>query len=454
MITNFLQKYLQKNKGYFYLISFVFIITMSVFAGCKTKIIERDTTIAPSTSTLVLIDFANTSGWAGNAVVLRGTGFGDEIAKNTVKFGNITARVIDFKGMSINGRDVYELTVVVPENAVTGKISVTANNTTATYPNDFVINTNNVYAAGLEESTKTPFPIAKYFKNGNAVKNFSDGTKEITMTKILVVGTDVYIIGKEGDTNTKYWKNGVAVRFGNNEDIINDIFVNGNDVYLVGDEMTINNSIPWYVRTVYWKNGIINDISSEFGVRANGASSIFITGNDIYIAGYGLDYRGGGNPTPIQYFKNGIGVNLDNATFNNNTAILVSGNDIYLAGAESGNGQNFIGKYWKNGVLTTFNNSLFFPTALSVVDNDIYVAGYSNQIPTQYYKNNMPFLLENSTNKSYKQAITVLNNNVYVTANSNEGANYWKNGKKMPYLGATTLTARDKTTLNAMVVTQ
>ena len=71
---------------------------------------------APS-STLAVIEFAPTSGTAGTAVTIRGTGFADTTAANRVEFAGVAAVVVS--------ASPTQLVAMVPAAAATGPIAVT-----------------------------------------------------------------------------------------------------------------------------------------------------------------------------------------------------------------------------------------------------------------------------------------------------------------------------------------
>jgi hypothetical protein len=79
----------------------------------------------------------------------------------------------------------------------------------------------------------------------------------------------------------------------------NSIFVSNNDVYIAGYEDG---------RAKYWKNG--EGIYLDEGAEA---TSIFVLGNDVYVAGYSKDVKY--VYTTAIYWKNGIAVNLTDGTY-------------------------------------------------------------------------------------------------------------------------------------------
>ena len=100
----------------------------------------------------------------------------------------------------------------------------------------------------------------------------------------------VYVAGYESNgTNNvaKYWMDSTEILLsnGNNEAKANSIFVSGNDVYIAGSDNG----------AVYWKN------NAEIRLSGSNASSIYVSGNDIYVGGSDTSSNG---PNAV-YWKNG-----------------------------------------------------------------------------------------------------------------------------------------------------
>ena len=104
---------------------------------------------------------------------------------------------------------------------------------------------------------------------------------------------------------------------------------------------------------------------------------------------------GSGAVAVAKYWKNGQAIPLTDGTrqaYAN--CISISGSDVYVAGQESANStpfyiaSNYIAKYWKNGVAVLLTNasSDAWANSITVVDNNVYVAGYENGI-AKYWKN-------------------------------------------------------------------
>jgi hypothetical protein len=150
---------------------------------------------------------------------------------------------------------------------------------------------------------------------------------------------------------------------------------------------------------------------------------------EIFVAGYEA-----GLP---KYWKNGAATTL--STTQNPAALqqgmTVVGNDVYVAGSQINANSKYIATYWKNGVsvsLTNGTNSAY-ATSIAVVGNDVYVAGFENtasSIPqAKFWKNGTATQL--STIQSNANAIVVVNGNVYVAGyelnitTSRYMAKYW-----------------------------
>ncbi len=274
----------------------------------------------------------------------------------------------------------------------------------------FVSNNNDTYVVGYYQSSSKK--VAMLWKNGVAI-SLTNGAKDAWAYGVYVVGTDVYVAGKEENpTNSTQstailWKNGVATNLtsGLTNGGVTDVFAVGSDVYVCGYEDLMGPRL--------WKNGVTtNLISAGQNFRAN---AVFVQGNDVYVVGSGID-----NITfqyKIVLWKNGVPTDITNpSTYAYATRMSISGSDVYILGYESnGVGSPYRPKYWKNGVannITTTN--LVYAYDFFILGNDVYVTGVENvAIPTtstnklaRVWKNGLPLIL-NTTHESYGQAIFV-----------------------------------------------
>ena len=270
---------------------------------------------------------------------------------------------------------------------------------------------------------------------------------------------DVYVAGYEvTDSNldvAKYWKNGTPVVLGGGTygSWATSIFVSGNDVYVAGREGSANRDIA-----KYWKNGVAVPLTD--GTTGDGyASSIFVEGNDVYVAG--TESLASGIPV---YWKNGVAVPLTDGT-NGAFAwsIFVAGGDVYVAGYEykttqTGPNQyvtNPVAKYWKNGVPTELNDGLTLGIAYSIFlsGTDVYVAGdlcatiSAGCDQATYWKNGTPVVLTTQT-QTVAASIFASGADVYVAGNDGHtGANvaeFWKDGNLTPLVTGSALSAANQ----------
>jgi len=96
----------------------------------------------------------------------------------------------------------------------------------------------------------------------------------------------------------------------------------------------------------------------------------------VYAAGHEIPTD---NNYIVKYWKNGVGVKLNDSTTNGwASSIFVSENDVYVAGVEDGYGKRITAKYWKNGVGVNLSDGKYTSGAhcIYVVDSTIYVVGY------------------------------------------------------------------------------
>lgn len=243
----------------------------------------------------------------------------------------------------------------------------------------------------------------------------------------------VYVAGGEDNaTGTKryamLWKNGQpnVLNEGPGNAVAYSVFVSGNEVFVAGSE-TNPSSGALAAQAKIWKNGIGTILNGNY------ANSVFISGNDIYVSGSNFN----GTIEEGTIWKNGVSSIVNNGTQNAYPqAIFVSGNDIYAAGYEL-NINHYQAKLWKNGVASVLGNGTQTASASSVFvsGTDVYVAGYEsngNYNIAKVWKNGIATILGDGTKNSYAKSVYVVGNDVYVAGYesriTNNVAMMWKNG--------------------------
>jgi len=211
----------------------------------------------------------------------------------------------------------------------------------------------------------------------------------------------VYVAGWEADSGANYaalWKDGNgqrlpighgAYRYG-----ANSVFVSGNDVYVAGWEEYRSSIgvITTITHAVLWKNGVYQRLSDDNNSQA---SSVFVSGSDVYVGGCEYELTG---PTTgdisATIWKNGVPQHLDGLIVR---SVYVSDGDVYAVGlyeegVVNGSSDNRA-VLWKNGVRQRLSESDSIPSSFYVSGTDVYVAGYDTvsgkQVAT-VWKNGVP----------------------------------------------------------------
>ena len=222
------------------------------------------------------------------------------------------------------------------------------------------------------------------------------------------------------------------------------------NVYVAGNDY---NATTHATNAVYWKNG--NEVVLSDPNHNAFATSIVISGKDIYVAGYEV------NDTNYvaKYWKNGVAVSLTSGAHNAlATSIAVSGADVYVSGYES-NGTKYVAKYWKNGSVTVLSDGSndAYATSVAVSGSDVYVAGYENNGDAnpyyqsqglnsgrndiaEYWKNGNLVVLTDGTEFARAFSVTTDGAFAYVAGQENIGVDpnttnigkYWKNTGQVP----------------------
>jgi hypothetical protein len=198
---------------------------------------------------------------------------------------------------------------------------------------------------------------------------------------------------------------------------------NAKDVYTAGYE---------YYSAIIEKNGtkILTSALGNTFPAATGARSIFVSGSDVYAAGYAT----GGSENKVVLWKNNTPSYLEVANGSSNgwdpylyaNSVFVSGSDVYVAGKGSGGAT-----IWKNTVATTLTptNSSGLANAVYVSGSDVYVVGENDGAAVIWKNGVMSYLSQGSEAKS----VFVSGGNVYVAGFINnvstgkDMAVVWKN---------------------------
>ena len=228
-----------------------------------------------------------------------------------------------------------------------------------------------VYIGGFEHNNQR-IGIARYWLNGEVVP-ISDGNYFTTISSMFVKDSDVYAAGYEysgNDNNYQpYFKNTVAMYWKNDVRftltdgvyvaVAQSIFVVGEDIYVAGYEKS---GIGGNNIAKYWKNGVAVDLTKRSSSAR--AISIFVVGTDVYVAGN--ERKRGEEKFSAKYWKNGQEFILSDGKSNADThSIFVLDGDVYVVGAQH-NGRNWVAKYWENGIEFTISNEQFNAVAYSV----------------------------------------------------------------------------------------
>jgi hypothetical protein len=248
---------------------------------------------------------------------------------------------------------------------------------------------------------------------------------------IYVSGNDVYVGGWDGKFPT-LWKNGVAQRFSGAPC---SVFVSGGDVYVAGYAQYPESRL-WsgsVTSATLWKNGVAQRLSD----RSSSAFSVFVSGGDVYVAGQDTQK----NPNNDEWlplssdfptlWKNGVAQVLEySGNHLTATSVFVDGGDVYVAGSD-----NNYGWLWKNGVRQHLGTSKAPATRINSVfvsSGDVYAAGKQDKKDT-LGENGVAQQLGGIDSEAY--SVFVAGGDVYV-AGYVDGTDFfwlWKNGVGQRY---------------------
>ena len=299
-----------------------------------------------------------------------------------------------------------------------------------------------IYTAGYVEvpAGGTTNQVATVWKNGIS-QSLAKTDTESSANKVLVVGNDVYVVGREyvgSKSVARLWKNGIATTL-INSNINSETFT-----------VTVSASGDVYTLIREWSN-----IGSEYKVLKNGTVvslnrtnsnnkiypyDLFVSGNDVYVTGVENDFAT--NRDKATLWKNGVPTNLQSVSNNMPTSgwkVFVSGNDVYVLGTED-RPTNDIIVLWKNGIPTSITDGTKDASvyALFVAGTDVYVTGreYNTAIFSSVSTlwTNGASIFTRTGNEYDFTSVSILNNNVYLAGEGyfNGSLGYlWKNGEQV-----------------------
>jgi hypothetical protein len=247
-------------------------------------------------------------------------------------------------------------------------------------------------------------------------------------------GPTVYTAGEWGNTTynvAAYWVNNRLVSLTDTMHVAfaRSIFVSGNDVYVAGVVGPIGNGVSNV--PVYWKNGQENPLSvANF---ATFASSIYVSNGNVYVSGEDYGYA--------VYWVNGKETRLSGAYFSSEAvSIAVDGSDVYVLGVDSLKNPCF----WKNGQPTELKGVYITAVCLAVSGGDVYVAGQqfdtlTNNRRAILWKNGVADSLSDGSADVLVSSLTIDGSDIYVCGNTAGPTGYvstvWKNGQLLPMQG-------------------
>ncbi|HMR93338.1 MAG TPA: hypothetical protein PKC69_13530 [Chitinophagaceae bacterium] len=259
-------------------------------------------------------------------------------------------------------------------------------------------------------------------------------------------GNDIYVLGWLYDVTDEknkiaYFKNDILHKMettastGGVSYQPEDIFISGNDIYIAGVKHTGSAAINGYFKNAQW-----NELKIPPGYNSLYIRAVAVADGNVHIAGTGFP-SGGSNARPV-YWKNTTGVSILSALPGYAAAsdIKVVAGKVYISGRNGGDKAC----YWTDGVRTDLPLAANMETsgaeAILVQGADVLIAGWQQDADRDeiacYWKNGQsPVIMSVPAGSSVlnvtgmaADGTDVYLSGEYYTGSSNEKACYWKNG--------------------------
>jgi hypothetical protein len=306
-----------------------------------------------------------------------------------------------------------------------------------------------IYVAGSVRELSGSFWTPCVWKNGVAEKLNFPAEQHGHAVSVFVSGSSVYAAGylmypMKSWGVPMYWKDGARVDLpvlpGDMGGVANGIRVVNGDIYVSGYRAA--DYYRYSTKTLlaipcYWKNNVLTSlpvISEDVGGLAE---SIFVSANDVYIAGSVLD--GSGDFSVPCYWKNGQRIDLGlPGTCRSAMAksLFIEGDDVYVSASGFLQSWLSVPLVWTNGTWTELSKinpaGYGWTSGLSVDGHDVHVCGGTwdeakNPTPCTWM-NNERFDLPGGPD-GYALDIQVFAGDAYVAGYTrSSGPCYWKNG--------------------------
>lgn len=221
------------------------------------------------------------------------------------------------------------------------------------------------YSIGLRNSRDYS---AVYWKNGVRISLstlYPQSIGGMLSYGIFVSKGDIYIVGEDRGHAT-IWKNNLPFTLETKSSVAKSIYISGNDIYVAGLIWKTTACCSIRMATL-WKN----NIPTSIGLGDSEAFSVFVKDNDVFVGGYDdpNPFGIGGHFQSATYWKNGNLVRLDSLNVSNVSAIAFDGKDLYAAGHTA---------LWKNKVPVFFNpGGSTYCNSIFLIDGESFVAGSS-----------------------------------------------------------------------------
>ena len=280
-------------------------------------------------------------------------------------------------------------------------------------------------------SSSTIYYIRAYATNSNGTAYGN----EVSFAALTPASLEAYVAGWESSgshTTAQLWKNGVEATLpGGSFDVqAASVFVSGTDVYVAGFED--NGNATGFAKL--WQNGTATALSTGNST----ARSVYVSGADVYVAG--SEKITSVNSAII--WKNGVAAILStNPCGSEARSVFVSGADVYAGGIDISCAGSFANAtVWKNGVPATYAGLGFGGAVVSVFvsGTDVYACGNENTDAThgskyvaKLWRNGTGTSL--SVNNGVGRSVYVSGSDVYVAGYEENAAHkmvakVWKNG--------------------------